>query len=144
MVGDKLAKSLKDVMNSDSIPPFPSNLREEGVAKGCGICEIGNENPCVYKAFYEEDAKLGKTWADILSSRLKKTVPQRGGKDQGKISWEEILSLVPMACNKPGMKEKKEARGPETEGEIRENAPTNEDAISTALQMAKEAERQGL
>ena len=42
------------------------------------------------------------------------------------------------------MKEKKEAKGPEAEGEIRENAPTNEDAISTALQMAKEAERQGL
>ncbi|MBO6006930.1 MAG: hypothetical protein J6P18_03430, partial [Aeriscardovia sp.] len=75
MVGDKLAKSLKDVMNSDSIPPFPSNLREEGVAEGCGICEIGNENPCVYKAFYEENVKLGKTWADILFSRLRKTVP---------------------------------------------------------------------
>ena len=144
MVGDKLAKSLKDVMNSDSIPPFPANLREEGVAKGCGICEIGNENPCVYKAFYEEDAKLGKTWADILSLRLRKTVPPRGSKDQGKISWEEILSLVPMACNKPGLKEREVKETREAEGEIRENAPAKEDAISTALKMAKEAERQGL
>ena len=144
MVGDKLAKSLKEVMNSDVIPPFPSNLREEGVAKGCGICEIGNDNPCIYKAFYEEDPASGKTWADILFSRLKEKMPPRGGKDQGEISWEEILSLIPMACNKPGLKERRESAESKAKGEIRENAPAREDAITAALEMAEEAERQGL
>lgn len=89
------------VFTNKDCPRLPANLMEEGVAIGCGVAELPNQLPFVYKGLYEEDKEKGLTYPDILKARIERIRPPQGDDNSGHLSWDDILNLVPAVAEKP-------------------------------------------
>ena len=103
VVGEKVQESIyENVLNDPKHSPrVPQNVIKDGVGKGCGVAEIPGRETCVYKAYYEDDKAHGLEWSDVLRNRLQGIRPASGDMTQGRLSWDDIVSMVPAAADKP-------------------------------------------
>ena len=103
VVGEKVQESIYENVLNDArhSPRVPQNVIKDGVGKGCGVAEIPGKETCVYKAYYEDDKAHGLEWSDVLRNRLQGIRPAPGNMTQGHLSWDEIVSMVPAAADKP-------------------------------------------
>lgn len=103
LLGDKVNDTVRGTVLNDAknAPTVPSYLIEAGVSRGCGIAELVGQEACVYKGFYEDDHKHGKSWSDILREHMMDSNPPKGNDEAGHWSWNDIIVAVPAAAEKP-------------------------------------------
>lgn len=103
LLGQKVQDSIRENVLNDAkhAPKVPENVIKDGRGIGTGIAELAGQEAVVYKGFYEDDHKHGKSYSDILKEHLQAIRPAPGNEKSGHLSWEQIVHLLPAAANKP-------------------------------------------
>lgn len=103
IVGEKVPDATRQSVLKDPkhAPVVPQNVIKDGVGKGTGVAELVGQEACVYKGYFEMDAKNGKDWADLLGERAMSVRPVPRDMSAGQLTWSQILDLFPSAAGKP-------------------------------------------